>query len=124
MSHDHTRQFALRLQEQLSKVPLAKLGIEENNPLRVGLHTGPVYENWDPILRRNNFFGSHVVRAARIEPKTVPGCVYTSEQFAAVLAVEAGQAFLCEFVGIEDLAKGYDRCPLYRLSRRGHANTG
>jgi class 3 adenylate cyclase len=109
--------FALRLLDQVGKVEWEKLGIQEAHPLRIGLHTGPVYQHRDPILKRDNYFGSHVVRAARIEPKTVPGCVYTSEQFAAALAVASDHSFVCEFVGIEELAKGYDRCPLYRLDR-------
>ena len=49
---------------------------------------------------------------------TTPGCAFTSEQFAAALAVEPGHAFVCEYVGVEHLAKDYDRCPLYRLGRR------
>jgi hypothetical protein len=56
--------------------------------------------------------------AARIEPVTTPGCAYASEQFAALVAVECGDDFVCDYVGVEDLAKGYDRCPLYRLRRR------
>jgi hypothetical protein len=43
---------------------------------------------------------------------------YTSEQFAALLALEPGQDFVCEYIGVESLAKEYDRCPLYRLARR------
>ena len=57
-------------------------------------------------------------RAARIEPVTVPGCAFTSEQFAACLTVEAPNEFVCEYLGDHDLAKDYDRCPLYRLMRR------
>lgn len=95
-------------------------------PLRVGerlghdgaVAPGPVYQRMDPIIGRENVFGSQVNRAARIGPVTTPGCVFASEQFAAALAVEAGHPFACEHVGIEELAKGYDRCPLYLLSRR------
>ena len=36
--------------------------------MRIGLHTGPVFEDYDAIIGRNNYFGSHVSRAARIEP--------------------------------------------------------
>jgi len=34
--------------------------------LRLGGHLGPVYHARDPILERDNFFGAHVSRAARI----------------------------------------------------------
>jgi class 3 adenylate cyclase len=79
------------------------------------------------LLRRNGdgspddlsgLFGSHVSRAARIEPVTVPSCACASEQFAACLTVEAADEFACEYLGVHELAKGYDRCPLYRVLRR------
>ena len=72
----------------------------------------------DPILGKTNYFGSHVTRAARIEPVTMPGCAYVSEQFAALLALAPGREYVCEYVGIEKLNKDYDLCPLYRLTRR------
>ena len=84
----------------------------------MGIHAGPVYRHLDKIIARYNYFGSHVNRAARIEPVTLPGAAFTSEQFAAAVAVEAPQKFVCEFVGVEWLAKDYDRCALYRLARR------
>jgi class 3 adenylate cyclase/tetratricopeptide (TPR) repeat protein len=110
--------FALRLVERVGQVTWADLGLPEDTTVRVGIHAGPVYQRMDPIIGRENVFGSQVNRAARIEPVTTPGCVFASEQFAAALAVEANHPFYCEYVGIEDLAKGYDRCPLYLLSRR------
>jgi class 3 adenylate cyclase len=117
--------FALRLLQQVKaetwELPPAAAGTKAEPlvlALRVGLHTGPVYEYDSPLLGRPDYFGSHVNRAARIEPVTMPGCAYASEQFAAALAVRGGHDFACEFVGIEDLAKDYDRCPLYRLVRR------
>ena len=86
--------------------------------MRIGLHTGPVFEGHDAIIGRNNYFGSHVSRAARIEPVTAPGCAFVSEQFAAALAVTPGHDFLCEYLGLQPLAKSYDVCPLYRLTSR------
>ncbi len=115
--------FALRLLERVRPErwglpPLGPNPKSEPLALRVGLHTGPVFRYRSPILDREDFFGSHVNRAARIEPVTTPGCAFASEQFAAALAVRSDHDLVCEFVGIEDLAKGFDRCPLYRLLRR------
>jgi class 3 adenylate cyclase len=84
--------------------------------VRIGLHTGPVFEAHDAIIGRNNYFGSHVSRAARIEPVTAPGCAFVSEQFAAALAMTPGHDFVCEYLGMQPLAKDYDICPLYRLT--------
>src|SRR4051794_38585736 len=65
----------------------------------------------DAIIGRTNYFGSHVSRAARIEPVTAPGCAFVSEQFAAALAVTPGHDFVCEYLGLQPLAKDYDTCP-------------
>jgi len=114
--------FALHLLERLERFDFGSLGFklsEDQQPgIRIGLHTGPVFEGFDAIIGRNNYFGSHVSRAARIEPVTAPGCAYVSEQFAAALAVAPGHDFLCEYLGLQPLAKSYDVCPLYRLTSR------
>lgn len=109
---------ALRLLESAEKVHWPELGLGELSPVRMGLHAGPVFSGRDPIIGRTNYFGSHVNRAARIEPVTLPGCAYASEQFASLLAAEGMDDYVCEYIGVESLAKAYDRCPLYRLGRR------
>lgn len=113
--------FALRLLDRMEKTPWETMGLPADTALRLGLHAGPVYPYLDTIIERQNFSGSHVNRAARIEPVTTPGCAFASEQFVAALAVESTHDFVCEYIGIEHLAKGYDRCPLYRLERRERA---
>ena len=112
---------AWRLLQRLEHFDFAALGLklnEDKQPgVRIGLHTGPVFEGHDAIIGRNNYFGSHVSRAARIEPVTAPGCAFVSEQFAAALAVSPNHGFECEYIGLQPLAKAYDVCPLYRLTR-------
>ncbi len=112
--------FALRLLQRLESFDFASFGFkltEGKKPgVRIGLHTGPVFEGYDAVIGRNNYFGSHVSRAARIEPVTAPGCAFVSEQFAAALAMMPGHDFECEYLGLQPLAKDYDVCPLYRLT--------
>jgi class 3 adenylate cyclase/tetratricopeptide (TPR) repeat protein len=112
--------FALRLLQRLERFDFASFGfkLKEDKQLgvRIGLHTGPVFEAHDAIIGRNNYFGSHVSRAARIEPVTAPGCAFVSEQFAAALAMTPDHDFVCEYLGMKPLAKDYDVCPLYRLT--------
>jgi len=114
----HCAEAALSLLERADRIDWKEFGLMETNPIRIGLHAGPVFSGHDPIIDRINYFGSHVARAARIEPVTVPGCAFVSEQFAALLAVDPLHDFVCEYIGIEHLAKQYDQCPLYRLVRR------
>ena len=110
--------FAMRFLESLEKVNWKELGLPEDSGVRIGLHTGPVFKGLDAVLERDNYFGSHVSRAARIEPVTVPGCAFVSEQFAAALAMTPGHGLLCEPLGIHELPKKFGRCPLYHLTRR------
>jgi class 3 adenylate cyclase len=96
--------------------------------IRIGLHTGPVVMHFDPVVRRIGFTGAHVNRAARIEPVTVPGQVFASEEFAAMTALsgeiqrlgatDAGRdlGFVCEYADSMQLAKGYPgRYRIYRV---------
>ena len=113
--------FALELVEPTIGIqPVwADFDLGETVPIRVGLHSGPVFELPDLFQGRPGYGGQHVNRAARIEPATVQGCAYASEAFAALLTVEGGKEFHIESVGLHSLAKGYDRSPLYRIGRGG-----
>ena len=79
---------------------------------------GPAFCSFDPIIGRDNYFGSSVTRAARIEPITPPGSVYASEAFAATLAASGRQDCALEYVGEVSLAKGYGESRVYRLAAR------
>jgi class 3 adenylate cyclase len=111
-------EFSTRLLHAVEAADWIGQAFPEKLSLRIGLHCGPVHEAQNPLTERLDFYGSHVNRAARIEPVTTPGCAFASEQFAAALAIRSDHDFVCEFVGIENLAKESDRCPLYRLTRR------
>jgi class 3 adenylate cyclase len=63
------------------------------------------------------YTGSHVSRAARIEPITPPGQVYCSQEFAAVSEAENMQEFRCVYVGQTPLAKGFGTFATFRVSR-------
>lgn len=98
--------------------------------IRVGLHTGPVFMHFNPVIRVLGFTGTHVNRAARIEPVAQPGEVFASEEFAALAEIEDRRAeiansgsvpmeFSCEFAGSMKLAKNFPgRFRLYRLLAR------
>jgi class 3 adenylate cyclase len=113
-------EFAMTLLDPLPVIGRGweSLGFDVGAPVRVSLHAGPVYRIPDLFQNRDGYSGEHVSRAARIEPVTMPGCAYASEQFAALLAsADRARRFRCESVGIHQLAKNYDRCPLYQLQR-------
>ena len=86
--------------------------------LRVGLHAGPVFNCVDPVTKQQNSIGTHVSRAARIEPITPHGEVYASREFAAVAASEGVAEFACSYLGLTSFHKGYGTFPLYHVHRR------
>lgn len=110
--------FALGLVERMRAVDWAAAGLPAPGQIRVALHAGPVFDALDPILERRNFFGSTVVRTARIEPVTPPDTIYASETFAALLAAAGTHAYALEYIGRQTLAKGYGETRIYRLDRR------
>ncbi len=109
---------ALELQEAVSRIDLPGNGLPGDMALRIGVHLGPVYSARDPVLKRANFFGAHVSRAARIEPVTPEGCVYVTETMAAVLALHNSDAFACEYVCMTQAAKDYGPMRMFLLGRR------
>jgi len=109
---------AVGLQSAIAAVDLLSIGLPAELRLRIGGHLGPVYELRDPILDRLNYFGVHVSRAARIEPITPEGCVYVTEAFAAVLALQHTNEFACDYVGYTAMAKDYGQMRLFLLRSR------
>ena len=105
---------ALDLQMAMAGIDLAAVGLPDHLALRIGGHLGPVYGGRDPIMGRQNFFGAHVSRAARIEPVTPEGCVYVTETLAAVLAIH-NAAFACDYVGMTEAAKNYGPMRMFLL---------
>ncbi len=109
--------FALALAEFVAATKWEEKGFRTGLNLRIGLHAGPVYEFNDPITGSRSYSGTHVSRAARIEPITPPGQVYASELFAALAAARHEQGFTCDYVGQTPMAKGYGTLPAYHVRR-------
>ena len=110
--------FALDLCREITAISWADRGLPKNLNLRIALHAGPVYSCEDPITGRRNYTGTHVSRAARIEPITPAGQVYASQAFAALAALEKIDEFTCEFVKQVEWAKQYGTFPTYVVRPR------
>ncbi len=107
--------FAQSLVDTVAQTRWAELGLPADLNLRVALHAGPVFSGSDPVTGRPTCFGTHVNRAARIEPITPPGQVYVSQAFAALAAAREIPGLLCEYVGQLPLAKGFGTFPMYLM---------
>jgi class 3 adenylate cyclase len=109
--------FALQLADLVATTKWEEKGLRAGLNLRIGLHAGPVYEFDDPITGTRTYSGTHVSRAARIEPITPAGQVYASEAFAALAAAQRTSDFTCDYVGQTPMAKGYGTFPTYHVRR-------
>lgn len=109
--------FGLDLRDLVMKTDWIDLGLPTNLNIRIAVHAGPVYVNFDPVVRQMTFTGAHVSRAARIEPITHEGEVFASEEFAALAAADQSKGFTCDLVGTTALAKSYGLFRIYSLER-------
>ncbi len=118
--------YALKLRDVVCNTDWTQHGLLDKLNIRIALHAGPVFQNTDPITGKPNFYGSHVNRAARMEPVTVPGQIYASEQFVALLTAEqiAYEArggppsdIVCEYLGKLTLAKNFGSQVAYHIYR-------
>jgi class 3 adenylate cyclase len=111
-------EFALELAAQTAETNWTEKGLPADISLRIALHAGPAYEFDDPITGSRNYSGTHVSRAARIEPITPRGQVYASEAFAALAAAQQVTSFACDYVGQTPMAKSYGTLPTYHVRRK------
>ncbi len=110
--------FALDLLEQIAATDWQALGFAQALTMRFALHAGPVHVTSDPVTGLPKCCGTHVSRAARLEPRTPAGSVYASEAFAALAALDGVTGFRCEYVKELDWAKRYGTFPAYVVRRR------
>jgi adenylate cyclase len=108
--------IALSLQETIASIDMDALGLPPLQ-LRIGAHAGPVVAVDDPVIGAAGYFGEHVTRAARIEPIAPPGGVYVTESFAALLALDGGHQYACEYVGQVPTAKSFGTMRMHLLRR-------
>ncbi len=92
----------------------AQAGLGRDLSIRLSAHVGPLYQRFDRVIGRDKFCGMEVIRTARIEPVTPPGEIFVTEQFAATLASQS-VAFVCEYAGVQPMAKGFGECRMYSL---------
>jgi class 3 adenylate cyclase len=107
----------MALVERIEGIDWSRYHLPDEPTVRIGLHAGPVYRRENRVIGKQDVLGSHVNLAARIEPVATPGSAFASEHFAAELAIDGGDRFACEYMGVQELAKRFGQAPLYRLSR-------
>ncbi len=110
--------FAVEFRDRILAADWPTLGLTAAPNVRVGVHAGPLYRIYDPVLGQWSYAGSQVTRAARMEPSTDPGKVFASLTFVALAAAERASEFSCHPAGRRQLAKYAGEMTLFELARR------
>ncbi len=108
---------ALDLQRAVAAVDFRALGLGPIHGLRVAAHAAPVFDGWDPVAGDHFYFGAGITRAARIEPTTPEGEIYSTRAFAALAMLTPDRGFETQYVGTQPTAKAYGDLPLFALRR-------
>ncbi len=114
-----TARFALAFRDMVRDADWSEMGLPRSMTVRIALHAGPLFGARDPVTGVMTYYGAHAVRAARIEPVTLAGSVFVSETFAALLRARCPKELSVEYVGLQELPKGYGQHPIYLLRRAG-----
>ncbi|MBT7611394.1 MAG: DUF4071 domain-containing protein [Bacteriovoracaceae bacterium] len=110
--------FALELNERIGSLQWEELGVSQDMKVRTAVHAGPVHCSINPVTGNMHYNGTNVCRAARIEPLTPPGQVYTSLEYASLAASEHIDDFDCVYIGQISMPKKYGVYPTYHLRRK------
>jgi class 3 adenylate cyclase len=111
--------FALDFRNRIVSTQWSRLGLTAAPNVRIGVHAGPLYRIYDPVLGQWSYVGSHVTRAARLEPSTDPGKVFASLAFVALAAAEGVTEFMCRPAGRRQLVKGAGEMAVFELAGGG-----
>lgn len=118
--------FAIDFRDRIVSTNWRQLGFTCAFDVRVGAHAGPLYRIYDPVIGQWSYVGSHVTRAARIEPSTDAGKVFASLAFVALAAAEHVTEFTCRPAGRRQLVKDAGELTVFELAgaKSGHDASG
>ncbi len=91
---------------------------------RIALHTGELHCLQNPLLEREDYFGSAVHTAARIEPVVDPGFVWCTVEFKANCEMAPSLSPRFHALGSRALAKGFGSQELFVVLWRNEPHTG
>lgn len=92
-------------------------GLPEDFAIRVSLHSGPCYEATNPITGRDEYLGTNINLAARIEPIVPGNQVWATDKFVVALDEDYKNSIFLHSLGQRELVKGWGTETLHRLSR-------
>jgi class 3 adenylate cyclase len=107
--------FALDFRDRIIATDWCQLGFSCAVSVRIGLHAGPLYRIYDPLICQWSYTGSHVTRTARLEPSADPGKVFATLAFVALAAAERVTDFTSRAAGRRQLVKNSGELSVFEL---------
>ena len=105
-------EYAYRLRAEAGLVNWQEHGLPLDTEIQIAVHTGPVF------ARKSNqaeYYGSHVFHARDMATVAPAGCIYLTEQAAALLATHGPESYSADYIG--ELEVNLKRKAVYRLHR-------
>lgn len=109
--------FALDFRDRIEATDWHQLGFSCALSVRIGLHAGPLYRIYDPLIGQWSYTGSHVTRTARLEPSADPGKVSATLAFVALAAAERVTEFTSRAAGHRQLVKNAGEVSVFELEK-------
>jgi class 3 adenylate cyclase len=109
--------FAVDFRDRIVATDWSQLGFTCALSVRIGLHAGPLYRIYDPLIGQWSYTGSHVTRTARLEPAVDTGKVFASLAFVALAAAERVTEFSCRPAGRRQLVKNAGELSVFELEK-------
>jgi class 3 adenylate cyclase len=110
--------FALAFRDRIAEIDWTNHGLPASLAVRMSLDAGPIFSYHDKVADHLDFCGKYVIRAARMEPITPPGEIYTSESFAALAVSHDANHAEFAYAGQIRLPKDFGTIPVYHVRRR------
>lgn len=115
---DVAANYALALRDVVANWDWSMEGIHNDDfGLRVALHNAHLLINEDPITQQMNAYGTHVNKAARLEPLALPNQVFATEEFIVALQGHGSRTYKWDSLGELTLAKDFGVSTVYHLHR-------
>lgn len=89
------------------------MDLPKDTQLQIAVHTGPIFPR--SKTKDRDYFGTHVFYARELAEVTPPGCIYLTEQAAALLETHGPAEYSSDYLGEMEIKTR--RRDIYRLHR-------
>ncbi|MFT4676924.1 MAG: tetratricopeptide (TPR) repeat protein [Patiriisocius sp.] len=105
--------YAYHVRALAQMIKWEDIDLPKNTQLQIAIHTGPIFPH--SKTKDRDYFGTHVFYAKELAEVTPPGCIYLTEQAAALLETHGPLEFSSDYLGQMDVKSR--RRDIYRLHR-------